>query len=199
MDIVALSKLWRKADCYGKYIGKEFFWERPDFVARSLLGSIIIKNNICIIIETEAYFGECDPGSRASKYRKGRIRAMLYGQPGKYLVYGMHGWLLTNIVAHKNGMGGAVLIRSCYSPSNGVIEGPGKVSRFLGVTMDDDGKIVGSNNSPAIICGFQISNIRRLYRVNVKVDFEEPMRFSDARVFNPRPYRPRRTVRFTLC
>ena len=190
----------KKNECYGRKYGRDFYSRRPDRVAMDLLGSLVIAGEReCVIVETEAYFGDCDPGSRASKYKGGRIRERLFGEPGKYLIYGMHGWLLTNIVAHEPGRGGAVLVRSCYSPKEGVIEGPGKVSRYLGITMDHDGAEVGEAGSPAVLCGYLPGRIARLYRVNVNRDFEEPLRFADETLFKPRSFRPRATVKFILC
>ncbi|MCE4600327.1 MAG: DNA-3-methyladenine glycosylase [Desulfurococcales archaeon] len=187
-------------ECHGSRYPKEFYARRPDIVARDLLGSLIVAGSrTCIIIETEAYFGDCDPGSRASKYKGGRIRERFYGEPGRFLIYGMHGWLLTNIVSHEPGRGGAVLLRSCYSPVDGVVEGPGKLSRYLGVAMEYDGAIVGGNSSPGVRCGYRARSPVRLYRVNVRVDFDEPFRYADGGFFRPRRYRPEKTVGFTYC
>lgn len=189
-----------KRECKGEEYPISFYHRRPDIVARDLLGSIVAsKSKSCIIVETEAYFGDCDPGSRASKYRGGRIRNRLFGDPGMYLIYGMHGWLLTNIVAHGEGGGGAVLIRSCLSSDGEIIEGPGKVSRFLEVSMDYDGVKVGDNGSPRILCGYKPKRIVELYRVNVRVDFEKPLRYACIGVFKPRIYKPKEVVEFTLC
>ena len=187
-------------ECIGEKYPLSFYQKRPNIVAQKLLGSIVVsKNKLCIIIETEAYFGDCDPGSRASKYKGGRIRKRLFGEPGRFLVYGMHGWLLTNIVAHEEGKGGAVLIRSCLSEDGDLIEGPGKVSKFLEISMVHDGLKIGDKGSPVITCGYEPRRIARLYRVNVKVDFDKPLRYACSDVFRPRTYRPERLVSFTLC
>lgn len=181
-------------------IGEDFFRRRPDLIARELLGVIIRRNQReCIIVETEAYFGDCDPGSRASKYKRGRIRARLFGEPGILLIYGMHGWLLTNIVAHEVGRGGAVLVRSCYIPGQGVVEGPGKVSRYLGIDLTMDGQPVNTSSTFILRKTYTPKNIVRLNRVNVARDFKTPMRFVFDGFFRPRNYKPRELVDFTPC
>ncbi len=184
----------------GQLLTRYFFQKRPDHVALELLGTTIRRGQIiCIIVETEAYFGDCDPGSRASKYKKGRIRSRLFGDPGVLLIYGMHGWLLTNIVAHEEGSGGAVLIRSCYVPGQGVIEGPGKVSRYLQVNPSMDGEAVNTPSTFMLYKTYTPKEVMRLYRVNVARDFKEPMRFVFNGLFQPRRYKPKELVEFNPC
>lgn len=190
----------RRRECFMTPIPLSFYSRRPDIVAKELIGSIAsYNNNSCIIVETEAYFGDCDPGSRASRYKGGRIRRRLFGEPGRYLIYGMHGWLLTNIVAHEEGGGGAVLIRSCMSNNGRLIQGPGRVSRFLGIEMIVDGARIGESGSPMLFCGYAPSSVTRLHRVNVREDFDEPFRYAWTEFFTPTTYKPRKLARFTPC
>lgn len=199
MDAAPSPRL-RGRECIGADYPPIFYARRPDRVALDLIGSIVESpRGRCIVVETEAYFGDCDPGSRASKYKGGRIRRRLFGPPGRYLVYGMHGWLLTNIVAHERGRGGAVLLRSCIAEDGNLVEGPGRVSRYLGVALDHDGVIVGANESPRIKCGYQPGSITGLHRVNVRVDFDKPLRYAWVDLFKPRRYVPEKIIGFTPC
>lgn len=117
---------------------KNFFNRNTLKVAQNLLGCVLvrkIKNKVirAIITETEAYRGENDLASHASKGRTPRTELM-YGEAGRayiYLIYGMYHCL--NIVTEKKDYPAAVLIRSIkiegvdYQKTNG----PGKVCREL--------------------------------------------------------------------
>lgn len=81
------------------------------------------------ISETEAYRGEEDSACHAHRGRTPRTE-VLYARAGTmyvYLCYGMH-WLL-NAVTGEEGEAQAVLIRACKNA-----EGPGKLTRALGIT-----------------------------------------------------------------
>ena len=72
-------------------ISRDFFERPADIVARDLLGKILVKGvggkkYKGKIVETEAYFGERDPASRASK-GKTKISEMMWESPGRILVY----------------------------------------------------------------------------------------------------------------
>lgn len=141
---------------------RAFYQKNPQTVAQSLLGCILISDikytesderTAGIIVETEAYLGETDPGSHAFKGKTKRTEIM-YGEAGKayvYLIYGKH--YLLNVVADKPGTPGAVLIRALH-PLGGietmkqrraidnmlnVCNGPGKLTKALGVTIEHNG------------------------------------------------------------
>ena len=137
------------------------FYERDTVeVAQSLLGCLLVseiggktKKTSGIIIETEAYTGEKDPGSHAFKGITKRNRIM-YGEAGKayvYLIYGKH--YLLNVTTEKAGTPGAVLIRA-LKPVEGIetmkkrrgtsivttlTSGPGKLTEALGITINHYG------------------------------------------------------------
>lgn len=134
---------------------KNFFEKDTLNLARNLLGKVLrVKQGSKIlkgvIIETEAYLGEDDLASHASKGRTKRTETM-YGKAGTvyvYMIYGMHHCL--NIVTEKENCPAAVLIRGVMALSekkiseggdNGKINGPGRVCRYFGI----DRRLNGEN------------------------------------------------------
>ena len=118
---------------------KKSFYARPTLeVARKLLGLVLVrkirrKEIRAVITEVEAYVGEDDLASHASKGRTKRTELM-YGEAGHayvYMIYGMYHCL--NIVTEKKDFPAAVLIRTVkiegmeYKKTNG----PGKLCKFL--------------------------------------------------------------------
>jgi DNA-3-methyladenine glycosylase len=115
-------------------------------VAQDLLGCFLVreyqgKTMRAMIVETEAYRGERDLASHASRGRTPRTEVM-FGDPGKayvYMIYGMYHCL--NIVTEKKDFPAAVLIRGvklCRRPtstkiktSDVFLDGPGKLCKFL--------------------------------------------------------------------
>ncbi len=119
------------------------------------------------IVETEAYVGEHDLACHASKGRTRRTEVM-FGPPGHayvYLIYGMYHML--NLVTGQSGEAQAVLVRAAepcepivlagegdsvtraaielreeglvVATPTGDMNGPGKLSRALGITLRDNG------------------------------------------------------------
>jgi len=91
------------------------------------------------IVEAEAYEGANDPASHAARGVTPRNRVM-FGPPGHlyaYLCYGMH--VLANIVVDVEGRPGAILIRGVEDPSGTRVNGPGRVTRALGIDLRDNG------------------------------------------------------------
>jgi DNA-3-methyladenine glycosylase len=117
------------------------FAARPaDEVARALLGQALAAWDgaawrLGRILETEAYLGPHDRASHSSKGRTARTEVM-FGPPGHcyvFLVYGLH--LCVNVVT---GGGAAVLLRALEVPQ-GRADGPGRLSRWLGVGLKHTG------------------------------------------------------------
>src|SRR3989344_2272751 len=103
---------------------KEFFCRSADIVAKELLGKILIrrignKELNGRIVETEAYFDEKDPASRACK--NGDLKETMKMKAGTILVYGVHNNWLVNFVTGNYGEASAVLIRA-IKPINGLAE-----------------------------------------------------------------------------
>ncbi len=93
-------------------------------IAKDLLGKVLVTNwenqkTSGRIIETEAYAGEIDNASHASKGRTARTN-VIFGQGGTayvYLCYGIH--QMFNIVTNKAGTAHAILIRA-VEPLEGI-------------------------------------------------------------------------------
>lgn len=127
------------------------FYARPaEMVARELLGSVLLHNELAgMIVETEAYLGLDDLAAHASRGRTERNR-VLFGPAGYtyvYLIYGIHECL--NVSAKPDDAPGCVLIRALeplcglrqmyerrnwHGPVNGLANGPGKLTMALGIT-----------------------------------------------------------------
>jgi len=117
---------------------RSFYNKNTLNVAKDLLGCVLvrkIRGKIikAVITETEAYMGEDDLASHASKGRTSRTELM-FGEAGHayvYMIYGMYHCL--NIVTEKKDFPAAVLIRAVkiddvdYKKTNG----PGKLCKVL--------------------------------------------------------------------
>ncbi len=158
-------------------------------VARSLLGVLLVHvvdgvERVGRIVETEAYLGPTDLACHTSKGRTARTEVM-FGPPGHayvYLIYGMH--LCLNVVT---GHGAAVLIRALEPVSDtlGRADGPGRLSRALGLSRADNG--LPLDRAPLFLAeGKKVAPrfIERSARVGVEYAGEwaqAPLRFFDSR------------------
>lgn len=174
-------------------LNKEFFDRNPDVVARELLGKILCRKIEdyagrkmllkAIIVETEAYFSEKDPASRASK-GDNYVHRMMKKYPGSILVYNVHMYNMLNFVCLKNGKASAVLIRS-VEPLNfyGRCSGPGLLTNCLEINKDFNRKEKEKElwiESPEQEFKEQKSKnneIETSFRIGVKKDLEEPYRY----------------------
>jgi len=121
-----------------KILSRKFYEKNTLKVAQELLGCFLVRQYRgkvwrAMIMETEAYAGEDDLASHASRGRTPRTETM-YGAPSYayvYMIYGMYHCL--NIVTEKKDFPAAVLIRGVkidsidYKNTNG----PGKLCKFL--------------------------------------------------------------------
>jgi DNA-3-methyladenine glycosylase len=181
----------------GRVLSREFYERDPAEVARELLGKILVRrlDDVSlkgVIVETEAYYGQDDPASRAYKGRK-KFNELMFKDVGKTFIYMVHGNWLLNIVAHPKDEVGAVLIRA-LEPLEGVeimmknrgirniyslTNGPGKLTKALAITKDLNGIDVTERISKIQIIenvdyGFEIQDS---YRINVKKDLPIKLRF----------------------
>jgi len=123
-----------------------------------LLGKVLVrmradgKTERRVITETEAYNGEEDLASHASKGQTART-AVMYRPGGVwyvYLCYGIHEML--NLVVGPEGFPAAVLIRGLHG-----LNGPGRLTKHLGIGRSFNGMPADANtglfiedNGPAV-------------------------------------------------
>ena len=150
-----------------KKLSSEFYKQNDVLtIAKELLGKILVTNyegqfTAGRIVETEAYKGESDKASHASKGRTARTHVM-FGEGGRsyiYLCYGIHH--MFNIVTNKEGIPDAILIRA-VEPLDGIdymlqrtgkkkldasiTRGPGNVGKAFGFHTSQTGSpVTGSD------------------------------------------------------
>lgn len=168
----------------------EKFYSRPTLeVAKNLLGCIIVrrlgrKEMKAVITDVEAYVGEDDLASHASKGRTKRTEIM-YGSPGRayvYLVYGMYDIL--NIVTEQKDFPAAVMIRGVKIEGIDYVRtnGPGKVCRELKIDRKFNGYDIILGEKIWICKGEHIGPERIISTKRVGIDYakhcrEYPWRF----------------------
>jgi DNA-3-methyladenine glycosylase len=114
---------------------QDFFCRDASIVAKEILGKILVRKIgpkilKAKIVETEAYFDEKDPASRA--VQKGDLRETMLMEPGTILVYGVHNNWLLNIVTNIKGKAEAILIRALEPINfNTKTSGPGLLTKAL--------------------------------------------------------------------
>jgi len=162
------------------------------FLAKDLIGKYLfskIEGQLCggIITETEAYKGVEDRACHAFGGKRTRRNEMMYAQGGVayvYLCYGVHP--LLNVVTNHAGAPDAVLIRAIYTTHGEelmlkrtgkpqmnpkVTEGPGKVTKALGITLSDNGTSLQSNRIWIEDRGFDFSEITVHNTPRIGVDY----------------------------
>ncbi|MEM3699549.1 MAG: DNA-3-methyladenine glycosylase [Candidatus Bathyarchaeia archaeon] len=180
-----------------RVLPKSFYERAPDIAAKELLGKILVRklNGIHVsgkIVETEAYYGEKDPASKAYSGRK-VFNELMFLDVGRTFIYMVHGNWLLNIVAHPKGDVGAVLIRA-LEPLCGVeimmknrkvkdmrllTNGPGKLARALAITNELNGVYVTKKNSPIMVVEGEVESFEfcSSHRIGVKFDLPQELRF----------------------
>ena len=144
------------------------------------------------IVETEAYYGEGDPASRASR-GKTPMNEIMWGRGGLAYVYMVHARWLLNVTTEPEGKPGAVLIRA-LEPLEGLelmqrrrkakvmlelASGPGKLTQALGITRAHHGlNLTDPESELGIVEGererFEIASS---HRIGVSADLERELRF----------------------
>ncbi len=133
------------------------FFEKPVLeLARELIGHLIVHELptgpvIVRIVETEAYHGAEDRAAHSFGNRRTKRTEVMFGEPGSVYTYQMHTHTLMNVVCGPVGTPHAILLRA-GEPVEGLeymreqrgeklamkdwTNGPGKLAKALGVTMD---------------------------------------------------------------
>lgn len=136
------------------------FYELPTIeLAQSLLGCLLIKKTAegvaaGFIIETEAYIGPEDKAAHSYQNRRTKRTEIMFHDAGLAYTYQMHTHCLVNVVSGKKEQPEAILIRA-LEPCHGIelmkkrrrlddwkslTNGPGKLTKALGITMEDYGR-----------------------------------------------------------
>jgi DNA-3-methyladenine glycosylase len=133
------------ADKRAARLPRSFYARSTVEVARELLGKVIRHGSASArIVETEAYLGAGDAAAHSARGPTPRTK-VIFGPPGHayvYLIYGMHYCL--NIVAESEGVAGCVLILAvepliAEAGTTLTSNGPGKLTRALGITLQHYG------------------------------------------------------------
>ena len=135
------------------------FFQKPTIeLAKALLGCLLIKETdegtaSGYIVETEAYLGAEDRAAHSFNNRRTKRTEIMFGEAGSVYTHQMHTHTLVNVVSGPNGTPQSVLIRA-VEPHTGLdlmhqrrgieniknlTNGPGKLTKALGITMEDYG------------------------------------------------------------
>jgi len=179
---------------------QDFYLQPTIKVAQQLLGRLLVYETPegsagGIIVETEAYLAHNDPGCHAAIGRTKR-NAVMFGPPGCAYVYRIHRVVCVNIVTAPEDIPEAVLIRA-LEPTIGIelmrqrrgvqslkdlCSGPGKLTRALGITLQDNGRCV--TQPPLIVTAQRIKkwaqkDIVQTTRIGLRPDkgADLPLRF----------------------
>ncbi|MFQ3543106.1 DNA-3-methyladenine glycosylase [Halobacillus rhizosphaerae] len=144
-------------------LGKEFYEQPTLKLAKSLLGCQLVKETeegtaSGFIVETEAYMGPEDQAAHSFNNKRTNRTEVMFGPAGYAYTYVMHTHCLVNVVSGKQEKPEAVLIRA-VEPVKGeelmylrrgnkkekeLTNGPGKLTKALGITQQDYGRPLDS-------------------------------------------------------
>lgn len=137
----------------------QVFYEQPTLeLAKALLGCLLVKETsegiaAGYIVETEAYIGPGDRAAHSFNNRRTARTEVMFQRSGLTYTYLMHTHCLFNVVSGGEENPEAVLIRA-LEPWYGIeimknrrgledlrslTNGPGKLTKSLGITMEDYG------------------------------------------------------------
>ena len=142
-----------------KPLEREFYNQPTLELAKALLGCLLVKDTSegtasGIIVETEAYMGSIDQAAHSFGGRRTKRTEVMFGEPGITYTYSMHTHCLFNVVSGEIGEPHAILVRAVEPFSGGDLmaerrpkakneiqwtNGPGKLTKALGITMADYG------------------------------------------------------------
>jgi DNA-3-methyladenine glycosylase len=150
------------------------FYEKPTLdLAAALLGCLLVKQSpegvtAGYIVETEAYIGPGDKAAHSYNNRRTKRTEIMFHKSGLAYTYLMHTHCLFNVVSGGEHNPQAVLVRA-IEPAVGLdlmssrrlgqtgtnlTNGPGKLTKAMGITMEDYGHALTS--SPLFITAGKI-------------------------------------------
>jgi DNA-3-methyladenine glycosylase len=161
---LGITTKWRKKEMEGhmKYqpLPKEFYQKPTLELAKALLGCLLVKETeegiaSGFIVETEAYMGPTDRAAHSYGNRRTKRTEIMFHEAGLAYTYVMHTHCLFNVVSGGKEQPEAVLVRA-LEPYDGIglmfqrrskikdvrqlTNGPGKLTKALGITMADYGR-----------------------------------------------------------
>ncbi len=165
-------------------LSDQFFARSALVVARALIGKCLVREHddgerfVWPITETEANIGAHDLACHG-RFGETPRTAVMFGPAGVwyvYFIYGMY-WML-NVVTNTPGIPAAVLIRGA-GPANG----PGKLTKQLGITRAENGLAVESASKLWIAgAGLRVPRRELVRTPRIGVDYagewrDKPYRF----------------------
>ncbi|MFD1707757.1 DNA-3-methyladenine glycosylase [Siminovitchia sediminis] len=167
-------------------LSKAFFRKPTLELAESLLGCLLVKETeeglaAGLIVETEAYKGPHDRAAHSFGNRRTKRTEIMFGEAGLVYTYTMHTHCLINVVSAGVDEPEAVLIRA-LEPQKGIdlmlkrrpvdkmknlTNGPGKLTKAMGITMEDYGRKL-SERPLYITKGKAPSEIERGPRIGIQ-------------------------------
>ncbi len=146
------------------YLRTDILQIAKDLLGKELISTIDSTTTSGIIVETEAYRAPEDLASHASGNRMTPRNCTMFSEGGHayvYISYGIHH--LFNIVTAAEGIAHAVLVRA-IEPLCGIdhmlrrrnfvdikrelVNGPGKFTKAMGISIDNDRTLLYKKNSP---------------------------------------------------
>jgi DNA-3-methyladenine glycosylase len=138
------------------------FYDQPTLdLAKNLLGCLLVKEAdegiaAGYIVETEAYVGPGDKAAHSYNNKRTARTEVMFQQSGLAYTYLMHTHCLFNVVSGSVDKPEAVLIRALeplygielmkvrrgIEESTKLTNGPGNLTRSLGITMEDYGRLL---------------------------------------------------------
>lgn len=158
-----------------------FYARDSAVVAKALLGKILFRelNGKILrarIVETEAYYDNSDPASRACK--NGDLKETMKSRAGTILVYGVHNQWLINFVTGKKGRAEAVLLRALEPLNfNANCRGPGLLTKALKIDKKFHKKNICNCNELWVDDSKKKLEIASSCRIGVKIDLPRDLRF----------------------
>ena len=157
---------------------QDFFQQPTLLVAEKLLGKrLVFYDYSGIIIEIESYIGGDDPACHAFKGRTKRTEVM-YGQAGRtyvYLIYGMYHCL--NFVTEKEGFPSAVLIRGIQMDDGTLLDGPGKLCKYMSITREHNNLDITNNDNFYLENNQSTPQFTKTPRIGISKGTDKPWRY----------------------